>query len=128
MHAFFRSSRGLGKIYHSCRWTKEVDGVDEWSSPALTNFENPNSGVDTIYHNDRLFLVYNPSSEQRSPLVIAELDEDFCIVDELVVEEKVKEGTYSQELSYPYMVEKNNKIHLVYTYGRCTIEYVTIEI
>ena len=128
-HAFFRSSRGLGKIYHSVLDASDWED-DEWTSPEPTHLPNPNSGVDTLYMDDRLFLVYNPSETMRAPLVIAELDEDFEVIDEIIIQNEVKKilSTATRELSYPYMVENKGKINLVYTYGRSAIEYVTVEI
>ena len=128
-HAFFRSSRGLGKIYYSTEKNHSWrDGV--WSDPEPTKLENPNSGIDTVYMDGRLFLVYNPSEKSRIPLMLSELDEEFNVVDEIIISESIlkKEKTATGELSYPYMVENNGKIHLVYTYGRSKIEHVTIEV
>jgi hypothetical protein len=128
-HAFFRSSRGLGKIYYSTEeghsWR---DGV--WTKPKPIELNNPNSGIDTIYMDERLFLVYNPSDTSRAPLVLAELDEKFNVIEEIVISVGIlkEEKTLTGELSYPYMVENNGKINLVYTYGRTKIEYVTIEV
>lgn len=131
IHAFFRSSRGVGKIYY-------VTGSDgsfrnpgfQWSDPKETELPNPNSGVDTVYHDDRLFLVYNPDDTMRYPLVVAELDKNLKVINEMIVTDEIdmKEDTYTRELSYPYMVEHDGQLHLVYTYGRSKIEYVTIEI
>jgi predicted neuraminidase len=126
-HAFFRSSSGLGKIYHAKEDTSSW-GDGEWSKPEPTQFDNPNSGIDTVYMNERLFLVYNPSKTSRSPLVFAELDDKFRIVDEMVIQEKTEGETLTSELSYPYMIENDGIINLVYTYGRSSIEYVTIEV
>jgi len=125
VHAFMRSSYGLGKIYHShCTHLIEND----WSKAEPTEFDNPNSGVDTVYHNDSLYLVHNPSISNRKPLVVSKLDDEFNEVDRLVVESEVRieDRTYSYELSYPYMIENKGLLHLVYTYGRSRIEYVTI--
>ena len=125
-HAFFRSSKGLGKIYH----TAYVD--HEWLDPEPTNLNNPNSGVDTVYMNGKLFLIYNPSETARAPIVISELnyesDHNFEVVDEMVVQEETEGDTHTNELSYPYMIENNGKLNLVYTYGRSKIEYVTVEV
>jgi len=121
-HAFFRSSRGLGKIYHTA-----FENHD-WQDPEPTELDNPNSGVDTVCIDGRLFLVYNPSKTLRSPLVIAELNDDFEIIDEIVIQKEVEGRTHTGELSYPYMVENEGKLELVYTYGRTKIEHVTIEV
>lgn len=127
MHAFCRSSKGLGKIYHTFSWEWEPN---VWSDPQPTKFANPNSSVDTVYFNERLFLVYNPSSEYRMPLVVVELNDKFEIMDYVVIREEVDEkvGFNTQELSYPYMIEHDGELHLTYTHGRQKIEYVTIEV
>jgi predicted neuraminidase len=128
MNAFLRSSRGLGKIYHS----HSEDKMNEmWSSPKPTKFLNPNSGIDCEYYNNRLFLVYNPSEIARNPLNLAELDEKtFDIIDEITIEKNIpeEEKTLSPELSYPYVVENDGKLHCVYTYGRSRIAYCSISI
>jgi len=125
-NAFFRSSKGLGKIYHSYN---NMDSVSTyWLDPLPTKLDNPNSGIDTVYFNDRLFLVNNPNDTYRYPLVIHELNDKFEIINEIVIREKVDKTDCSPELSYPYMIEHNGKLHLTYTYGRKKIEYGVIEI
>jgi len=133
MHAFFRSSRGLGFIYYSfCNASSWGDG--EWKKPVPTKLLNPNSGVDTVYYDGKLFLVYNPSDKNRYPLIIREMDtndDDYMNNGkEIVITEDIErsEGTHSRELSYPYMIEEDGKLHLVYTYGRSKIEYVVIDL
>lgn len=125
--AFFRSSRGLGKIYHSSSQINSFGDI-YWPDPVATKLDNPNSGIDCVYTNDRLFLAHNPSSVHRRPLVISELDKNFNIIDQLVIQEKTDGITNSPELSYPYMVEHDGKLHLIYTYGRSKIETVTVDI
>ena len=133
-NSFFRSSGGLDSIYYS-----KCEAFDKWSDPVPTNLPNPNSGVDTVYHDGKLYLVSNPNDKLRSPLTVQQIekisDSEWKIVDEVVVrldiEEEHKSGKnhcISQELSYPYMIENNNQLHLVYTYGRSKIEYCTISI
>jgi len=127
LHAFFRSSRGLGKVYHSQKIPSDYD-VD-WSTPQpVDNLDNPNSGIDTLYINGSLYLVHNPSKTSRYPLVLSELDYNFEVVDQIEIQDKTEGETFTKELSYPYMIENDGKIHLVYTYGRSKIEYVTIEL
>jgi len=128
MNAFFRSSRGLGYIYFS----RSMDERHEiWDNPSPTVFDNPNSGIDTVYCNGKLFLVHNPNKEYRYPLVISELEGSTLMeLDNITVTEEIseKERTNTLELSYPYMIEHQGKLHLVYTYGRSKIEHVTVEI
>ncbi|MFA5313827.1 MAG: exo-alpha-sialidase [Methanomassiliicoccales archaeon] len=134
MHAFFRSSKGLGYIYHSvCDSDDQLTGqyFNGWSKPKATELENPNSGIDTVFYKDRLFLVYNPNKFVRMPLMVSQLDSNsFAVEDSLEVTKaaSVEDGILTGELSYPYMVERDGKLHLVYTYGRTKIEYVVIEI
>jgi len=131
VNSFFRSSSGLSNVYYSKSETGE-----KVSDPIETNFLNPNSGVDVVNVNDRLFLVYNPSNEIRNPLVVDEIkfkcNGSWDVLDRVVVRESIDErhvgACFSQELSYPYMVENEGKLHLVYTYGRSEIEYCTINI
>ena len=130
INAFFRSSRGLDKIYHSRYFSDYSEDIPKWSTPQPTKFDNPNSSVDVVYMDNRLFLVHNPSTTVRNPLVIKELDDEFRVVDEIEVTKEVKatEKTYSKELSYPFMVGYKGKLHLTYTYGRSFIEWVMVNI
>ena len=130
MHAFFRSSRGLGRIYYSFR-QKSCSDDWEWRTPEATKFKNPNSSVDTVYHDGRLFLVHNPSDENRYPLHLSELDDKFNIVDSIVIGEQIpqEKRKFTTGLSYPYMIlGPDNNLHLTYTYGRIAVEHVTIGI
>lgn len=133
-HAFFRSSGGLEGVYYS-----KSSKFNQWSEPVKTNLPNPNSGVDTVYHNGKLYLVSNPDDTYRKPLTVQQIekvsDSSWKVVDEVVVREDIEEEDkfgvghcISQELSYPYMVENDEKLHLVYTYGRSRIEYCTISL
>lgn len=131
MNAFFRSSTALGRIYHS---SVDMSGVNQpyskWSDPKPTELLNPNSSVDTVYLNNRLFVVFNPSYKDRVPLVVAELDEEFKAKDYIIIRDNVDKtiGYNTVELSYPYMIDHNGDLHLTYTYGRKKIEYVVLEI
>lgn len=128
LHSFFRSSHGLNKIFYYNH------KVGENNLPVATNLPNPNSGVDIVNLDNRLFLVNNPSADSRIPLVIQEIikvdESEFKVIDEIVIREKIndEDRCNSQELSYPYMVENNGQLHLVYTYGRSRIEYVIIDV
>jgi len=143
LHAFFRSSRGMGSVYYS----KESRGdtiTKRWTTLVPTNLPNPNSGVDVATYEGRLFLVSNPDSTIRQPLVVQEIekisDTEWKVINEVVVRSSIEEedrpkivagrraGCISEELSYPYMIERDGILHLVYTYGRSLIEYCTINI
>lgn len=130
-HAFFRSSNGLGKVYYS-QWSNaglgHVDYASKWTKPEPTIWDNPNSSVDVVYTDGRLFMVLNPVSQGRLPLVVVELDRHFNMLDSIVVTGEVSGQVMSQEASYPYMIEKDGRLHLTYTYGRSKIEYVQISI
>lgn len=128
INAFFRSSRGLGSIYYSC---SKDEKNELWSQPLPTRFDNPNSGIDTVYMNGNLYLVYNPSKDVRIPLVVSHLEDQlFETMDSITVSDGIseKELVNSNELSYPYMIGHDGKLHLVYTRGRSKIEYVIIEV
>jgi len=136
-HAFFRSSRGIGKIYYSGGYLDD-DGTRMWEKPVPTIFKNPNSSVDVVTVGDRLFLVHNPATTRRSPLMLSEIKEanenelygGFEVIDEIEIRDEIptSEVAYSAELSYPYMIEHDGKIHITYTYGRTKIEHVEVEI
>ena len=135
VHSFFRSSSGLGRIYYA-----KMVADDTWEIPVETNLLNPNSGVDVVCSNSRIFLVSNPSDVSRSPLTIKEIvrksDSEWETINEIVVRSSIEEkdrringgSCISEELSYPYMVDHNGELHLVYTYGRTFVEYVTISV
>ena len=133
IHAFLRSSKPYGKIYLVDKFSGEY-GYENITSPAPTNFRNPNSGIDTVYFNKKLYLAYNPSSSCRYPLVVSEIERtkerglNFAVKEEVSIREKVTEehAMFSPELSYPFMIEQGGKLHLVYTYGRRMIEYVVV--
>ena len=128
LNAFFRSSGGLDNLYYH--------GQDTEQYPTPTNLPNPNSSVDVATVGDRLFLASNPSSSMRFPLVVQEIEKvsntEFKVIDEISIREDIDEGESPQvvkSFSYPYMIEHNGQLHLVYTYGgRKKIEYVVINV
>ena len=123
--AMFRSSNGLNKIYYS-----EMIGDNIWSTPVPTNLPNPNSSVCVSTFKDKLYLVYNDSMEGRDPLTIKRLKQvgtEFEMDGEDGILEIVS-GDHRMGYSYPYMIEKDGLLHLVYTYERRQIEYCVIEL
>lgn len=129
LNAFFRSSHGLGKIYHSSSVDWEwKDSFEAWFDPKQTTIDNPNSSVDVVSIGDRLFLACNPVKVGRLPLVVMELDEKFNCIETLPITTEMVGQTISQEASYPYLIEKDGRLHLSYTYGRSKIEHVEISV
>ena len=133
LHSFFRSSTGLGSIYHA--WSDLEYDEEIWTEPKPTSLPNPNSGMDTVLIGDRLFVCSNPSATHRWPLVVDEISMleyyetgEFNVKDTLVITEELEKTYTNRELSYPYMVENNGKLHIVYTHCRKQIEYVEVEV
>ena len=131
-NALFRSCGHNQCLYYSVGSFES----NYWRDPLPTNIPNPNSGVSVAKVGDRVFLAYNPSETSRVPLCVSEIKivdrkqdrVEFECIDTLVVSEKVDSSfpLNSGELSYPYLIENNGKLHLVYTCGRVRIEYITI--
>jgi predicted neuraminidase len=138
IHAFFRASRGLGCIYYS-RFLDNIDDTNAWIKPEKINIPNPNSSIDVVYHNNELYLVCNPDTQFRCPLVLYKLDDNFNIIDQIIIsDENTEEGATEEsklkytfsikpEFSYPFMISYNEQLHLTYTYKRKKIEYCIIE-
>ena len=101
-----------------------------WSKPEPTELPNPNSGIDTVRFDEKTYLIYNPDESRRAPLVLAQVSDEHEVIDQITIRDGIEEGdpTNTRELSYPYMIENDGILHLVYTYGRSNIEYVKIQI
>lgn len=130
LNAFFRSSHGLNKIYHSsCQGNSLVPDHfhSDWTKPVPTALNNPNSGMDVVYHKERLFLAYNPDASRRFPLVVAELDVNFDVINEVTIEKTPDNYCYSPEFSYPYLIEHDDLLHLTYTHCRTGIKHCIID-
>lgn len=124
MHALMRSSYGLGKIYYS----KSEAPYNDWDIPTPIDIPNPNSSVDTVYMNGRLFLVCNPVETGRLPLSLVELDNNMKPIQSINITTELQGNNISNEASYPYMIGHDGKLHLTYTYGRSQIEYCVIDV
>lgn len=124
-HALFRSQSDTHKIYYS--YSKEYPFL-KWEEPILTEFDNPNSGIDTVYYKKYLYLVYNPSKIHRYPLCIAKIDENMKIIESITVSGVPSVENGSLEFSYPFLVENDGLLHLVYTHQRRRIEYCVISL
>jgi len=107
------------------------DGGQTWGPMRLLEVPNPNSGTDAMTSRDgRHLLVYNPTSVpagkwtgSRSPLSVAVSHDgvEWKKVRDLETEE-------GQEFSYPSLIQaKDGRIHIVYTWKRQRIRYVTLD-
>jgi predicted neuraminidase len=116
LQALCRSRQGV--ITES--WSQ--DGGKIWSKMAATSLPNPNSGIDaTTLRDGRQLLVYNHSSQERTPLNLA-LSEDGKRWEMIST---LENG--AGEFSYPAVIQTSDGlVHVTYTHRRDTIKHVTI--
>jgi len=116
--------QALCRTKHKCigqTWSK--DNGKTWTELKPTDLPNPNSGIDGVTLSDgRQLLVYNHTTEGRSPLNVAVSSDGQQWKNVLVLENK--EG----EFSYPAVIQSSDgKVHITYTYLRQTIKHVIID-
>ncbi|WP_273565579.1 sialidase family protein [Maribacter halichondriae] len=130
---------GNGKLQMLSRTKNEViaqnwsdDHGKTWSKMTATVLPNPNSGIDGVTLKDgRQLLVYNPTNKNwgdRVPLSIA-ISEDGKDWKRILDLEPIRKNTdkEGEEYSYPTVIQaKNGLVHLVYTWNRKTVKYVTL--
>ncbi len=120
VHAMLRSNNGF--IYRS----DSADFGESWSPCHPINMPNNNSGIDCVYTGGKLLLVCNPVSKNwgaRSPLTV------FISYDNGQSFERLFDlETIEGEFSYPSIVEKDDKIYIVYTYKRRKIAFCEFEL
>lgn len=115
-----RASGDLGRI---CR-AVSTDGGHTWSDPAPTPLPNPNSGIDAVRMSDgTVALVYNHTTESRSPLNIAfSRDDGLTWSDPLTLESE------PGEFSYPAVIQTSDgMLNITYTWQRRRIRHVVID-
>ena len=100
-----------------------ADGGRTWSELQLTNLENPNSGTDAVSLADgRQLLVYNPSSQRRTPLVVSLSHDGRNWQDSLVLAGGL--GEYS----YPAVIQTDDGfVHITYSWNLSRIRHVVID-
>jgi predicted neuraminidase len=118
IHMLLRSSYGS-----ICR-SDSSDGGKTWSQLYRTSLPNNNSGIDVVKLDDgTLALAYNPISENWGPrniLAIAlSVDNGETWPYIHIIEEN--EGEYS----YPSIIASGNTLHMVYTWKRERIVYLS---
>ncbi|AHG92466.1 WD40-like beta Propeller containing protein (plasmid) [Gemmatirosa kalamazoonensis] len=108
-----------GRIFES--WSD--DGGRSWSPVALTSLPNPNAGIDAVTLGDgRQLLVYNRSTDARTPLNVALSTDGASWTDALVLERD------PGEYSYPAVIQTSDGlVHVTYTWKRERIKHVVID-
>jgi predicted neuraminidase len=108
------------RIYET--WSK--DQGKTWSDLASTELPNPDSGIDAVTLADgRHLLVYNHTTEGRSPINVAVSDDGKSWSAALILEEEP-----GAEFSYPAVIQTNDgKVHLTYTWKRQRIKHAAID-
>jgi len=100
-------------------------GVDwkSWSAPARTTLPNPNSAVDAVMLRDgRGLLVYNHTTQGRSPLNVAVSSDGILWEAALVLESE------PGEYSYPAVIQSSDGlVHITYTWKRQRIKHVIVD-
>jgi len=119
-----------GRIQALCRsgqdritesWSS--DGGKTWSKMTATLLPNPNAGIDGVTLSDgRQLLVYNHTSDGRSPLNVVVSKDGKVWKAALVLEDE--RGEYS----YPAVVQtRDGKVHTTYTWKRRRVKHVVID-
>jgi predicted neuraminidase len=113
-------SRGLGLIVQA----ESKDGGETWSPAKPIELPNPGSGIDLVRTaNSRLFLVYNHSKKDRSPLNLA-FSEDEGKTWKKVATLEDQAG----EFSYPAIIQaRDGQLHITYTWNRRHIKHETFD-
>ena len=99
------------------------DGGKTWSKMAAISLPNPNSGIDGVTLVDgRQLLVYNHTTDGRSPLNIAVSEDGKVWKAALVLEDE------GGEYSYPAVIQtRDGKVHTTYTWKRRKVKHVVID-
>jgi predicted neuraminidase len=103
--------------------TRSSDGGKAWTPLSLTSLPNPNSGIDAITLRDgRHLIVYNHTTEGRSPLNVAVSSDGNAWEAALVLESE------PGEYSYPAVIQSSDgRVHITYTWKRQRIKHVVID-
>jgi predicted neuraminidase len=103
--------------------TWSEDGGVHWSPLTVTDLPNPNSGIDAVSLTDgRQLLVYNHSTDARTPLNVAISGDGKTWEAALVLEDA------PGEYSYPAVIQsRDGLVHVTYTWRRQRIRHVVID-
>ena len=121
---------GNGKLQILCRTkqqrifeSRSDDGGRTWTGLTRTQLPNPNAGIDAVTLRDgRHLLVYNHTTEGRSPLNVAVSQDGTHWKAALVLEND------PHEYSYPAVIQtEDGLVHVTYTWKRERIKHVVID-
>ena len=103
--------------------TWSTDGGTTWTPLAATSLPNPNAGIDAVTLADgRYLLVYNPTTQGRTPLTVAVSRDGKAWKDVLTLEDE------PGEYSYPAIIQsRDGAVHITYTYRRDHIKHVVLD-
>lgn len=105
--------------------SESTDGGHTWSEGVDTAFPNPNAAIDLLkLRNGHLFLVYNDSMNDRTPLTVA-LSTDGA--KSWPFRRNLAVGPF--DYAYPFAIQAHDgRIHLVYTsHGRTIIHHAVLD-
>jgi len=87
-----------------------------------TRLPNPNSGIDAVtLRNGNHWLVYNPVTKNRHPLVVASSSDGKDWTTIATLEEQ------PGEYSYPAIIQASDgRVHITYTWRRTRIRHATL--
>jgi predicted neuraminidase len=99
------------------------DGGKSWSALTLLALPNPNSGLDAVALSDgRYLIVYNHTTQGRTPLNVAISQSGLAWTPTLVLEQQ------PGEFSYPAVIQtRDGLVHVTYTWKRQNIKHVVID-
>jgi predicted neuraminidase len=99
------------------------DGGRTWTSISLTGLPNPNSGIDALTLRDgRHLIVYNHTTQGRSPLNVSVSNDGKAWEAALVLEDE------PGEYSYPAVIQSTaGSVHITYTWKRQRIKHVVLD-
>jgi predicted neuraminidase len=108
-----------GRVFET--WSS--DGGKTWTPLVLAALPNPNSGLDAVTLADRRHLVvYNHTTEGRSPLNVALSGDGRTWEAALVLENE------PGEYSYPAVIQSSDGlVHVTYTWKRQRIKHVVLD-
>ena len=102
------------------------DGGRSWSAPRRLKLANPNSAVAALrLSNGQILMVYNPETDNRSVLALALSDDGIHFTR---VATLASSPNTQAEFSYPYMIQRGQRIDVVYTWWRRRIAHASFNV